>query len=103
MNQDKATIERVFMGRMLVHMVGDIHQPLHTVSLFNASYPEGDRGGNSLTVYPEGLPKTNLHSYWDQGMSLFQNSTYFFKRPLDEQNSSIFDRLTASIEQLHPY
>ena len=30
------------------HLVGDIHQPLHCVSLFNATFTSGDRGGNSI-------------------------------------------------------
>jgi S1/P1 Nuclease len=30
----------------LFHLVGDIHQPLHTTQLFTVEYPKGDRGGN---------------------------------------------------------
>ena len=48
---------------MLIHLVGDIHQPLHTVSLFSEQFPEGDRGGNSFWIKPKGTVK--LHSYWD--------------------------------------
>jgi predicted transcriptional regulator len=44
--------------------MGDLHQPLHTVSRVNKDYPDGDRGGNNFT-----LPKVNnidnLHSVWD--------------------------------------
>ena len=53
----------------LIHVVGDIHQPLHNASLFEPGLPEdiGDKGGNYLFVK---LPspsnsKVNLHSYWD--------------------------------------
>jgi hypothetical protein len=28
----------------LFHLVGDIHQPLHTTQLFTVDYPQGDRG-----------------------------------------------------------
>jgi S1/P1 nuclease len=28
----------------LFHLVGDIHQPLHTAQLFTVDYPDGDRG-----------------------------------------------------------
>ena len=31
----------------LFHLVGDIHQPLHTGQLFTVEYPKGDRGGHS--------------------------------------------------------
>src|SRR5215813_4959373 len=34
----------------LFHLVGDIHQPLHTVQLFTVDYPHGDRGGNEICV-----------------------------------------------------
>jgi hypothetical protein len=34
----------------LFHLVGDIHQPLHTVQLFTVDYPQGDRGGNEICV-----------------------------------------------------
>src|SRR5262249_31389801 len=34
----------------LFHLVGDIHQPLHTVQLFTVDYPKGDRGGNEICV-----------------------------------------------------
>jgi len=32
----------------LFHLVGDIHQPLHTAQLFTVDYPKGDRGGNEI-------------------------------------------------------
>src|SRR5438093_830575 len=36
----------------LIHLVGDIHQPLHCSSLFNSTFKgsEGDRGGNNFYV-----------------------------------------------------
>jgi S1/P1 Nuclease len=34
----------------LFHLVGDIHQPLHTAQLFTVEYPKGDRGGNEICV-----------------------------------------------------
>ena len=53
---------------LLVHYVGDIHQPLHCSSLFNADYPAGDRGGNDFFVkLSDGTPM-KLHGLWDQGL-----------------------------------
>ena len=34
----------------LFHLVGDIHQPLHSVQIFTTDYPDGDRGGNLICV-----------------------------------------------------
>ncbi len=30
----------------LIHLVGDVHQPLHTAQRFTREHPEGDAGGN---------------------------------------------------------
>lgn len=51
----------------IFHLVGDAHQPLHTVSLFTTQFPEGDRGGNLFFIRPDPAnPATqNLHAYWD--------------------------------------
>ena len=34
----------------LFHLMGDIHQPLHTAQLFTVDYLQGDRGGNEICV-----------------------------------------------------
>ena len=49
----------------ILHLSGDVHQPLHNVALFSERwFPEGDRGGNGIAVRrkPE---NTNLHAAWD--------------------------------------
>jgi hypothetical protein len=49
----------------ILHLAGDLHQPLHTVALFSAVlFPEGDRGGNSIEV-EWGDDVRNLHAVWD--------------------------------------
>jgi hypothetical protein len=49
-NIKNLTAERALYSRYLVHLVGDIHQPLHSVSLSNHTYPKGDAGGNLLKI-----------------------------------------------------
>ena len=45
----------------MFHLVGDLHQPLHSSAIFTPRlFSEGDRGGNSIKV-----EKYNLHSTWD--------------------------------------
>lgn len=46
----------------LLHVVGDLHQPMHAVSRFDRQHPTGDRGGNDVVVGP---PWGNLHRLWD--------------------------------------
>ena len=54
----------------LLHVVGDIHQPLHVVSRYDTQHPRGDRGGNSVSL-PD--PWTNLHRLWDRMGGLVQD------------------------------
>jgi len=50
--------------RLIIHYVGDIHQPLHSVSRVDDSYKAGDRGGNSVRL-PSKDGASNLHAVWD--------------------------------------
>ena len=56
----------------LIHLIGDIHQPLHCVTHITSQHPapEGDRGGNSFKL--KGTPN-NLHSVWDSSVSFQHN------------------------------
>jgi hypothetical protein len=56
--------------RLIIHFVGDIHQPLHCSTRVDSAHPEGDRGGNLVSI-KVGTKKTNLHSYWDGGIGSF--------------------------------
>ena len=46
--------------RYLIHFVGDVHQPLHTIS-------DADLGGNCEQIEPFERAK-NLHALWDGGL-----------------------------------
>jgi S1/P1 Nuclease len=60
--------KQVFYLKLLIHFVGDAHQPMHT------GRPE-DRGGNSIKLYWFGAP-TNLHRVWDEHLIEFQQLSY---------------------------
>lgn len=47
----------------LLHLVGDIHQPLHAVTRVTLAHPKGDAGGNFVKLF--GDASSNLHGYWD--------------------------------------
>ena len=54
----------------LLHLIGDVHQPMHTVSLVDQTrFPaddHGDQGGNLLAVQRAvGEAPIRLHAYWD--------------------------------------
>lgn len=85
-NINTTTAERALFARYLVHVVGDIHQPLHSVALYNSTFPSGDRGGNSLHVTLQNGTTQNLHAFWDAGGFGIQNDTWFMTRPLNLLN-----------------
>lgn len=47
-----------------LHLVGDVHQPLHNNARITARDTAGDRGGNSFRLAGV-YPFNNLHSFWD--------------------------------------
>ena len=51
----------------LLHLVGDIHQPLHAATLYSDQFPEGDKGGN-LFLISRNRYSQNLHALWDEAL-----------------------------------
>jgi hypothetical protein len=52
----------------VAHLIGDIHQPLHTSARVTELEPKGDQGGNLFHLTPQGTAReqqVNLHWFWD--------------------------------------
>jgi hypothetical protein len=51
----------------LLHLIGDVHQPLHATSRFTKTEPNGDAGGNTVktTCQSPCDGATELHAFWD--------------------------------------
>ena len=60
--------DKAFYLKLLVHFIGDIHQPFH------AGRKE-DRGGNSIDLFWFGK-RTNLHRLWDTDLIEHYNMSY---------------------------
>lgn len=76
----------------LIHFVGDIHQPLHAVSLYSKQFPKGDRGG---TLFPiNSSSADNLHEFWDDGLGLYS--------PTFAPNAKTIRQLASKIEKAYP-
>ena len=57
---------RSFALRLIIHYVGDIHQPFHAVTGYSSEYTSGDRGGNDESLSDQdSCGATNLHAVWD--------------------------------------
>lgn len=60
----------------VIHLVGDLHQPLHACDLVSPQFPEGDRGGNSFIVLTNPARRgsqVNLHWLWDSMLGDYQS------------------------------
>jgi hypothetical protein len=65
---EAADAQRAVALCWVLHLVGDVHQPLHATTLFTTDFPapEGDRGGTRF--YVRATPQSdviNLHKFWD--------------------------------------
>lgn len=90
--------DQIFYLKMLVHFVGDLHQPLHVGH-------EEDKGGNDIKVSWFGK-SSNLHRVWDGDMiddynmsytELAHNLPYVYKNQIEElQKGSVLDWIYES-------
>src|SRR6478735_1344527 len=48
----------------LLHLVGDVHQPLHSSTRVSAADPSGDNGGNNVKLCASPC-RSELHGFWD--------------------------------------
>lgn len=67
-NDDLEQDKKILYLRLLVHIVGDVHQPMHVGRL-------EDRGGNNIKLLWFNAP-TNLHTMWDTKLVDFQQLSY---------------------------
>lgn len=81
--------------RFVIHFVGDIHQPLHSSARISEKFPKGDLGANLVKIMDNGK-KSNLHSYWDDGIGEFPKSyPPDYVPPSIEKIAPIAKRVTA--------
>jgi S1/P1 nuclease len=60
-DSSKSDPVKTFELPWVLHLTGDVHQPLHAVTRFSKALPAGDRGGNSVKL----ANGSNLHAFWD--------------------------------------
>ncbi len=81
----------------LIHLVADVHQPLHATSRFDEAHLMGDDGGNGVTVCsPPCEKQERLHAFWDHILGVSTDMTIAIDKakqlPLaDPQLASIED------------
>lgn len=58
-------VAKSYALRLLIHYLGDIHQPMHVEARFNDENPTGDKGGNTFPL-PYHYEVDELHALWDK-------------------------------------
>lgn len=93
--------EKAFMLRVLLHVVADIHCPMHCIQLYSEKFPEGDRGGVKFELSgPKDLVKKNLHSLWDS--ILLIDNIGVNNRPISKNTAEFIDELADKITTAYP-
>ncbi len=67
-NPNSSKEDKIFALKMIIHFVGDIHQPMHVSR-------EEDQGGNKINLKFKGKD-TNLHALWDSGLIEYNGFTF---------------------------
>lgn len=87
--------QRLFALRVIVHLVGDVHQPLHAAN-------NNDRGGNDvIVVRPGHHGEHKLHSVWDNDfvmLAMEGQSTQQFAEQLVRGNQTQLKVGSVSID-----
>jgi hypothetical protein len=82
------------MSRYLIHVIGDIHQPLHSSSLFDDErFKDGDKGGNLFLIkYKDNIE--NLHKLFDSGIDRLRDDLH---RPLDDEDMEYLEKISREL------
>ena len=84
----------------LEHLIGDLHQPLHTTGRAFSATDVGDQGGNLFSLTPKGTPSDksdNLHRFWDGVIGRNMPNT------VDACDSAYFGPIAQMVMKEYPY
>jgi hypothetical protein len=87
-----------FNLRLLIHYVGDIHQPLHAINRYDEVFKGGDEGGNYFSI-EEVAGVTNLHMLWDSVLTAFDVD---LQQPLSEFDFLFLTEHATRIRTAYP-
>lgn len=90
--------QQSFALRLIIHYVGDIHQPLHGVAAVDSEFPTGDRGGNSEHI-PSQEGASNLHAVWDSMIYMYPG---YPNLPLSDSDWDWYTSTSDDIASTYP-
>ena len=98
-SKDASDEEKAIALAWIEHLVGDLHQPLHTSARITEFEPKGDQGGNLFLLNPKDTPREkseNLHWFWDSilGRNIPRN---------DACDGDYISKIAAEIMKKYPF
>lgn len=73
--------ERAIALCWIFHIVGDVHQPLHSAEYFSKEWPDGDFAGDKIfLVDPKSGETVKLHWFWDDAVHQLAESDQALSR-----------------------
>ena len=98
-DEAKSKADRAIALAWILHLAGDIHQPLHCSARVTELEPKGDEGGNLFLLSPPDAPRENrmnLHWFWD---SILTKSV---PRINDEGDTTYIPRWATKLTKKYP-
>ena len=104
-NANASAGEKAIALCWIMHLTGDIHQPLHATGMFTTDYPAptGDQGGTKvmIRVKPNGDPIT-LHKFWDDLILGSDNFQDVKNRSIEIRTEFPRDKLPELAQHVEP-
>lgn len=78
-DREQPAADRAIALCWVLHLIQDVHQPLHACTLYSARFPDGDAGGNRFLVTRspfDARSQTNLHALWDELLGDYQSQRW---------------------------
>lgn len=92
---NSSPLEKAMALAWIFHVVGDVHQPLHTAAFFSTQFPHGDQGGNLMFIRSKASePPTRLHSFWD-GLIIKSEGFVLVRNKAEELRARVSHRRAA--------
>lgn len=98
-NDNLSPFQKGINLRVLLHVVADIHQPLHTVTQYSKVLPNGDKGGNLYRLKHNNIAK-NLHAYWDRGAGFLLTKKRYSQKKLKKRADLILRRYPCEANKM---
>lgn len=94
-NRDASAQDRAVSLCWVLHLCGDLHQPLHAANLVTKEHLNGDELGGHDMVIDEHGKIISLHSFWDQLPGLDGSYAYIAKQARELMRDELLKTETA--------